>query len=115
VFDVGVNRAVALIAEKRGAANARRGGEPTSLKDLGPHPADGAPIKVLAGRYGPYVKHGSTNATIPKGADPASLSLEDAVKLLAERAAKGPGKKPARGRAKGGAKGGAKKKAKTEA
>jgi DNA topoisomerase-1 len=117
VFDVGVNRAVALIAEKRAGANARRGGEPTALKDLGPHPADGQVIKVLAGRYGPYVKHGATNATIPKGADPSALTLEEAVKLIAEREAKGPGKKPARGRPKaGGAKaGGAKKKAKAEA
>ncbi|HEV2533263.1 type I DNA topoisomerase [Phenylobacterium sp.] len=113
VFDVGVNRAVALLAEKRSAASARRGGEPTSLKDLGAHPTDGAPIKVLAGRYGPYVKHGSTNATIPKGTDPAALTLEEALKLIAEREAKGPSKKPARGR--GGAKGGAKKKAKAEA
>jgi DNA topoisomerase-1 len=116
VFDVGVNRAVSLIAEKRGAANARRGGEPTALKDLGAHPADGQPIRVLAGRYGPYVKHGSTNATIPKGTDPQALTLEDAVKLIAEREAKGPSKKPTRGRAKpSGAKGGARKKAKAEA
>jgi len=115
VFDVGVNRAVALLAEKRSTAAARRGGEPTALKDLGAHPADGQPIKVLAGRYGPYVKHGSTNATIPKGTDPAALTLEQAVALIAEREAKGPSKKPARGRAKGGAKGGPKKKAKAEA
>ena len=115
VFDVGVNRAVALLAEKRSTASARRGGEPTSLKDLGTHPVDGQPIKVLAGRYGPYVKHGSTNATVPKGTDPAGLTLEQAVALIAEREAKGPSKKPARGRAKGGAKGGAKKKVKAEA
>jgi DNA topoisomerase-1 len=114
VFDVGLNRAVALLAEKRGAANARRGGEPTALKDLGAHPADGQPIRVLAGRYGPYVKHGSTNATIPKGSDPQALTLEEAVKLIAEREAKGGGKKPARGKAKAKA-GGAKKKAKAEA
>jgi DNA topoisomerase-1 len=111
VFEVGVNRAVALIAEKRGAANARRGGEPTALKDLGAHPADGQPIKVLAGRYGPYVKHGSTNATIPKGSDPQALTLEEAVKLIAEREAKDGGgkKKPARK-----AKAAPKKKAKAE-
>jgi len=120
VFEVGLNRAVSLIAEKRGAASARRGGEPTSLKDLGAHPADGQPIKVLAGRYGPYVKHGATNATIPKGTDPAELTLEQAVALIAEREAKGGGKKPARGKAKATAKAPAKKaapkkKAKAEA
>ncbi|MFC3069779.1 type I DNA topoisomerase [Phenylobacterium soli] len=98
VFEVGLNRAVAVLAEKKAAASARRGGEPTALKDLGAHPADGQPIKVLAGRYGPYVKHGSTNATIPKGKDPAELTLEEAVALIAEREAKGGGKKPARGK-----------------
>jgi DNA topoisomerase-1 len=118
VFEVGVNRAVSLLAEKRGAQSARRGGEPTALKDLGVHPADGAPIKVLAGRYGPYVKHGSTNATIPRGKDPAELTLEEAVALIAEREAKGGAKKPARktGAKKAPAKKApAKKKAKAEA
>jgi DNA topoisomerase-1 len=116
VFEVGLNRAVSLIAEKRGAVSARRGGEPTALKDLGAHPADGQPIKVLAGRYGPYVKHGATNATIPKGTDPAELTLEQAVALIAEREAKGGGKKPARGKAKAPAKKAApKKKAKADA
>jgi DNA topoisomerase-1 len=98
VFEVGLNRAVALLAEKRAGGPGRRGGEPQVLKDLGAHPADGQPVRVLAGRYGPYVKHGSTNATVPKGTDPAALTLEQAMPLLAERAAKGGGgrKKPAR-------------------
>jgi DNA topoisomerase-1 len=109
VFEVGVNRAVALLAEKRGAAAARRGGEPTALKELGPHPADGQPVRVLAGRYGPYVKHGATNATIARGTDPHGLSLDDAVKLIAEREAKGPAKKGGRGGARG------RKRAKAEA
>jgi len=52
---------------------------------------------VLSGRYGPYIKHGSTNANVPRGSDPQALTLEEAVKLLAEREAKGGGKKkPAR-------------------
>jgi DNA topoisomerase-1 len=94
VFEVGVNRAVALLAEKRAG---RRGGESSALKDLGAHPADGAPIRVLSGRYGPYNKHGSTNANVPRGTDPQAVTLEQAVALLAERAAKGGGKKkPAR-------------------
>jgi DNA topoisomerase-1 len=95
VFDVGLNRAVAALAEKKNGAKAGRG-EATALKDLGAHPADGAPVKVLSGRYGPYIKHGSTNANVPKGKDPQAVTLEEAVELLAARAAKGPGKKPAR-------------------
>ncbi len=95
VFEVGLNRAVALLAEKR-AGGARRG-EATALKELGAHPADGAPVRVLSGRYGPYIKHGSTNANVPKGMEPADVTLEQAVLLIAEREAKGGGKKkPAR-------------------
>jgi len=96
VFDVGLNRAVTLLAEKR-AGGAGRRGEATALKDLGAHPADGAPVRVLSGRYGPYIKHGSTNANVPRGTDPQDMTLDAAVLLLAERAAKGGGKKkPAR-------------------
>jgi DNA topoisomerase-1 len=95
VFEVGVNRAVDLIAIKR--AGGRRGGEAAALKELGAHPADGQPVRVLSGRYGPYVKHGATNANVPRGADPLSVTLEQAVALLAEREVKAGGKKkPAR-------------------
>ncbi|MGH6971780.1 MAG: topoisomerase C-terminal repeat-containing protein, partial [Caulobacteraceae bacterium] len=93
VFEIGLNRAVTVLAEKR-AGDGRRA-EPAALKDLGAHPVDGAPVRVLAGRYGPYVKHGAVNANVPKGADPAALTLEEAVKLLAEREAKGGGGKKA--------------------
>jgi DNA topoisomerase-1 len=101
VFDIGLNRAVAVLAEKRagGGRGGRGRGEPAALKDLGAHPADGQPVRVLAGRYGPYIKHGATNANVPKGADPAAIGLDEAVKLLAEREAKGGGK-PKRGAAK---------------
>ncbi len=97
VFEVGLNRAVTLLAEKR-AGGAGRRGEATALKDLGAHPADGAPVRVLSGRYGPYIKHGATNANVPRGTDPAAVTIEQAVALLAERAAKGGGgkRKPAR-------------------
>ena len=97
VFEVGLNRAVSLLAEKR-AGGAGRRGEAAALKDLGAHPGDGAPVRVLSGRYGPYIKHGATNANVPRGADPQALTLDEAVKLLAEREAKGGGakKKPAR-------------------
>jgi DNA topoisomerase-1 len=86
-----------LLAEKRAGGRGGRG-ESAALKDLGAHPVDGAPVRVLSGRYGPYIKHGATNANVPKGADPQALTLDEAVKLLAEREAKGGGgkKKPAR-------------------
>jgi DNA topoisomerase-1 len=92
VFDVGLNRAIALLAEKRAGGKGGRS-QAAALAELGPHPEDGQPVRVLSGRFGPYVKHGSTNANVPKGADPAALTLEEAVKLLAEREAKGGGKK----------------------
>jgi DNA topoisomerase-1 len=100
VFEVGLNRAVTLIAEKRAGGGGRGRGETAALKDLGAHPADGAPVRVMAGRYGPYIKHGSTNANVPKDKDPKELTLEEAVALIAEREAKGGGKKkPAKAKA----------------
>ncbi|MGZ8406814.1 MAG: type I DNA topoisomerase [Caulobacteraceae bacterium] len=95
VFEVGLNRAVALIAEKRAGGGARGRAGPTTLKDLGEHPETKESVKVLSGRYGPYVNAGKINANVPKGTDPAEVTLEQAVALLAERAAKGGGK-PAR-------------------
>ncbi|KQW71372.1 DNA topoisomerase I [Phenylobacterium sp. Root77] len=100
VFDVGINRAVALLAEKRAGGGRPGRGESAALKDLGAHPADGAAVKVLAGRYGPYIKHGATNANVPKGKDPQDITLEEAVALLAEREAKGGGKKKGKAAAK---------------
>ncbi len=94
VFSVGINRAVTLLAEKA-AGNKSRFSRPkaTVLKELGEHPDGGGKIEVLSGRYGPYVKHGDVNATIPNGKDPATLTVAEAVNLIAERAAKGPSKK----------------------
>ena len=66
------------------------------LKSLGPHPDDGKDITVRSGRYGPYVKHGSTNATLPKDITPEEIALDEALSLLAAREAKGPAKKPAK-------------------
>jgi DNA topoisomerase-1 len=95
VFTVGLNRAVALIAEKAAGGKSRfQRAKPTVLKELGEHP-DGGPIQVLSGRYGPYVKHASVNATIPNGKDPAAITVEEAIELIAARAAKG-SKKPAK-------------------
>ena len=94
-FTVGLNRAVTLIAEKAAGGKGRfQRAKPTVLKELGEHP-DGGPIQVLSGRYGPYVKHASVNATIPNGKDPAAITVEEAVELIAARAAKG-SKKPAK-------------------
>jgi DNA topoisomerase-1 len=97
VFTVGLNRAVTLLAEKKAKSRAPRG--PEALKELGTHPESKALIKLMRGRYGPYVTDGTTNATIPRDSDPLSVTLDQAVTLLAERAAKGPAKKP-KGRAK---------------
>ncbi len=66
------------------------------IKDLGEYPELGGAVQILSGRYGPYVKHGKVNATVPKDRDPERLTLLEAVELLAARAAKGPAKKPAR-------------------
>ena len=91
VFEVGVNRAVTLLAEKKAGGRGGRG-VAAALRELGPHPVDGAPVRILAGRYGPYVKHGDVNANIPGGEDPETLTLEAATALLAARAAKAPTK-----------------------
>ncbi|HEX4158874.1 MAG TPA: type I DNA topoisomerase [Rhizomicrobium sp.] len=92
VFTVGINRAVSLLAEKKAKSKSFRGPEP--LKELGSSPG-GAQVKLMRGRYGPYVTDGATNATIPRDADPLSVTLEQALGLIAERAAKG-GSKPAK-------------------
>jgi len=107
VFSIGLNRAVSVIAEKQSKGKAgRNGGTPAALKDLGEHPAGGGGITVRDGRYGPYVNFGKVNATLPKGKDPMTVTLEEAVQLIAEREAKGGGgKKPARGRKTAKAKG----------
>ncbi|HEU4987231.1 MAG TPA: type I DNA topoisomerase, partial [Rhizobiaceae bacterium] len=76
VFTIGLNRAVSVIAEKQSkAGNGRGRGTPAALKELGEHP-DGGKVTVRDGRYGPYVNHGKINATLPKGKDPDSVTLE---------------------------------------
>lgn len=97
VFAVGLNRAVSALADKKAGKGGRfgRAAARQVLKDLGEHPSEGGKIEVLNGRYGPYVTHNKVNANVPRGRDPASLTVDEAVGLLAERAAKGP---PAKGR-----------------
>jgi DNA topoisomerase-1 len=87
---------------------ARNGGTPAALKELGEHP-DGGKITVRDGKYGPYVNHEKINATLPKGKDPMSVTLEDAMALIAEKAAKGGGGKKSFRRASSTAKPAAKK------
>jgi DNA topoisomerase-1 len=97
VLTVTLERALELLAQpKRGRG---RRATPSPARDLGPHPADGEAVQLFQGRYGPYLKHGSTTASIPPGKDPTTLSLAEAVDLLARRVAgraDGEGSKPAK-------------------
>ncbi len=91
VFDIGLNRAVTLIAEKvaKGPSGRRFGADPG--KPLGDHPSLGA-VAMKNGRYGAYVTAGGVNATIPSDKDKDTITLADAISLIDERAAKGGGK-----------------------
>jgi DNA topoisomerase-1 len=99
VFEVGMNAAVVKLAEAEngGGRGARAPVEP--LKTFGPHPESGGEIKLMAGRYGPYVTDGTTNATLPRDKQPEELSAEEAITLITEKAAKGPAKKGGRRKA----------------
>ncbi|WP_424941823.1 type I DNA topoisomerase [Aliiroseovarius crassostreae] len=97
VFEIGMNRAVEMLAEKRanpGRGRGRAAAKP--LKELGEHPEDGGAVNILDGRYGPYVKWEKVNATIPKDVKPEDVTMEMAVALIAEKSAK---KKPAKKKA----------------
>ncbi|MDW8371762.1 MAG: type I DNA topoisomerase, partial [Geminicoccaceae bacterium] len=101
VLEIGINRAIDLLASREERSRGRGPGA-APLRELGPHPEDGAPVTVHTGRYGPYVKHGRINATLPKGTSPETLALEETVALLAAKAAKGgTGKARPGGRASG--------------
>lgn len=121
VFDVGLNRAVAALAEKKERGGRNRA-TPAALKSLGEHPASGGEITVRDGRYGPYVAWGKVNATLPRGKDPQAVTIEEAVALIADKAAKGGSSKgkPARAsksdaKTTGGAKAEGKKKTASKA
>ena len=95
VFEIGLNRAVSLLAEKAASARSRRG--PNVIKDLGEHPAFGGKVQVMTGRYGPYVRHAKINATLPRDRAPEQVTLEEAVELIAAKSGKEPArKKPAK-------------------
>ncbi|EPX87377.1 putative domain of topoisomerase IA [Rubellimicrobium thermophilum DSM 16684] len=99
VWEIGMNRAVELLAQK--AAGRRGAGARSALpagRSLGEHP-EGGEIQVMPGRYGPYVKWGKINATIPRERDPETLTLEDALALIeAKTAAPAAGRKGSKGR-----------------
>ena len=87
LFTIGINHAVVLIADKVAGKGGRfgRAAQKTVLKDLGEHP-DGGQIEVLSGKYGPYVSHNKINANVPKGKEPAEVTVAEAIELLAARA-----------------------------
>jgi DNA topoisomerase I len=100
VFTIDLDRAKELLAAPK-KSRRRQSAAKTVLRSLGGHPQSGAPVNLLAGRYGPYVTDGTTNASLPKNADPEQLTMEQAVELLAARAGAPKKARPPR-RASGG-------------
>ncbi|BAK66920.1 DNA topoisomerase I [Sphingobium sp. SYK-6] len=108
IFETGMNAAVAKLADAANRGGARKAAEP--LKILGAHPRTEAEIRLMEGRYGPYVTDGTTNATLPKTVAPDALTLEEAAQLIDERAAKAPaGKRKGKAKSSAGKSGAAKK------
>ena len=80
IFSIGLNRAITLIAEaKPGRISS------SIIKDLGEHPEDKKPVRIMKGQYGPYIKYKSLNATIPEEKDPTELTMEEALILIEKR------------------------------
>lgn len=94
VLSVGLNRAVTVLAEKQSKGPGGRGRTAAALKEIGEHP-DGGAITVRDGKYGPYINWAKVNATLPKGKDPQSVTLEEALLMIAEKAGKSGTKKTA--------------------
>ena len=88
-----MNAAVVKLAEAAAAKGQRGGGGREPLTVLGVHPESAKELKVMEGRYGPYVTDGETHATLPKSADPAAVTLEEGIALIDAKAAKGPSTK----------------------
>ncbi len=101
VLTLGMNRARDLLASAKEGRSRQTG----VLRELGPHPADNKPVRLMSGRFGPYLRHGRTNVSLPRGQAPESLTLEEAVALLAarkNRTKSGKGGARGGGRSKGG-------------
>jgi DNA topoisomerase-1 len=80
IFSIGLNRAITLIAEaKPGRISS------SIIKDLGEHPEDKKPVRIMKGQFGPYIKYKSLNATIPEEKDPAEITMEEALILIDKR------------------------------
>ncbi len=96
VFTIGMNRAMEELAKKAARGGPRTGAVAKPLKELGEHPTEGGAVNVMDGRYGPYIKFGKINATLPKGVEPADVTMQQAVALIAEKSNKGGKKKTTR-------------------
>jgi len=96
VYTVTLERARELLARPKGQRRQRA--EAKELRALGPHPGGGAPVRILDGRYGPYVTDGTTNASLPKGTAPEAVTMDQAVELLSARAGSAPAKRRGAGR-----------------
>jgi len=88
IFFIGLNRAITLIAEAKPDRMSS-----SMIKDLGEHPEDKKPVRVMKGQYGPYIKYKSLNATIPEEKDPTELTMEEALILIEKRKEYGKNKK----------------------
>ena len=93
VFETGMNAAVAKLADAAAGGGRARGAAREPLKLVGVHPRTALELRVMEGRYGPYVTDGTTHASLPKSVDPQALSLDDAVRLIDDRAERAPAKK----------------------
>jgi DNA topoisomerase-1 len=80
IFSIGLNRAITLIAEAKPGRMSS-----STIKDLGEHPEDKKPVRVMKGQFGPYIKYKSINATIPEEKDPNEINMDDALILIEKR------------------------------
>ena len=97
VYTIALERAKELLLQPKKSGRRQRS-EPKELKALGKHPESGENVRILDGRYGPYVTDGTTNASVPKGTQVEAVTMSVAVELLNARAGMSKSKKPARGR-----------------